>query len=70
MKSSPGDYLFPMILSVSAALVAAAAGFFHGIFLTSRLSGEAGEWGLVAGPACAFLMGITAFSACFWKLRP
>jgi hypothetical protein len=70
MKTAVSDYLFPIILSASAALVAAAVGFVLGVVLTARLPGEAGEWGLIAAPVCALLMSVPTFFLCFRKLRP
>jgi hypothetical protein len=58
-------------MAAICALIAAAVGFFAGIFLCQRfLTGELTEWALIAGPLTALIFGATVFILVLrWTIR-
>ena len=68
-RSTIGEIVSAIVLSLIVASLAAVAGFFGAAFLCAKiLSGESGEAVLVFAPATALALAIAAFSICFWKI--
>jgi hypothetical protein len=52
-------------LAVVIAFIAALAGFFLGVIITSHISGEGRESGLLVCPVLALVFGVGAFLVSF-----
>ena len=65
-----GETVVAILLSLCAGLLAAVFGFMTAVVACNLvLSGEMGEWGLIAGPAAGLILGTATFAICFRWFR-
>jgi hypothetical protein len=70
-RPGAGELVVPLLLASVPAAIAGIVGFVGGIFLCQRfLRGESTEWGLIAGPLLAVILGGVGFVIAFrWFFR-
>lgn len=69
LQPTISEIIFAATLAAVAAAFAGIAGFVGAGFVCANvLSGETGEFALVADPAAGFLLAATVFILCFRKI--